>query len=384
MAAEDLASSGYLDPLREALDSSFTSSDPSLRAPEPVSEAHGSSAVGETPIPAQQDAPSGDAAPADDGWKAEYDERLAAWRAEAAVARQKAEEERARWAAIRDAERAAGESRRREERAAEERRGRESALSSGEWDAAGSSAPAVSGSAAESSNSAQEGRDAVTRARLGEALVAAEVEVLAVPLEGSDGEPSVVDARDLTTSEPEGTGHMFSSMQSDFPSVVSLGSTPPTIPSLFQTDTDSAVEVSNGEDKSSPDADESSLNESAPSRRRPGASRPTASASAAAAAAASAQAAQNDEKRTAERDAKAVAAAAEVPKSLALSVFSPGLPWRARLLALAGTLAINLALPFVNGVMLGFGEIFAKNYIAVWIGWSRRPKGAATAVGVRY
>ncbi|KZT53248.1 hypothetical protein CALCODRAFT_56245 [Calocera cornea HHB12733] len=383
MAAEDLASSGYLDPLRDALDSSFTSTDPSLRAPEPSSEAQGSTAPkSETPVPAQQGS-SSDAPPAaDDGWKVEYDERLAAWRAEAAVARQKAEEERARWGAIRDTERAAADSRRKEEQAAAEQRGRESAFSSGEWEAAGSSSAGVSGSARESADAALEGREGVTRARLGEAHIAAEVELLGVPLEGSEGEPSVADARDLTTSEPEGTGHMFSS---DFPSVVSLGSTPPTIPSLFQTDTDSPVEVSNGEDKSSPDADESSLNESAPSRRRPGGSRPTASASAAAAAVASAQAAQrSDDKRAAEKEARAVAAAAEVPKSLALSVFSPGLPWRARLIALAGTLAINLALPFLNGIMLGFGEIFAKNYIAVWIGWSKRPKGAVTAVGVRY
>ncbi|OAX31882.1 hypothetical protein K503DRAFT_777212, partial [Rhizopogon vinicolor AM-OR11-026] len=36
---------------------------------------------------------------------------------------------------------------------------------------------------------------------------------------------------------------------------------------------------------------------------------------------------------------------------------------------LLSSLAINLFLPFMNGVTLGFGEIFAKNVLAGWIGW---------------
>ncbi len=43
------------------------------------------------------------------------------------------------------------------------------------------------------------------------------------------------------------------------------------------------------------------------------------------------------------------------------------------------SLAINFLLPFVNGVMLGFGEIFAKNIVLEW--W--RPGSSATMTGVR-
>lgn len=57
------------------------------------------------------------------------------------------------------------------------------------------------------------------------------------------------------------------------------------------------------------------------------------------------------------------------PISTALAVFDPDLPTRTRVLALVATLGINLLLPFINGVMLGFGEIFAKNVVG-WTGWT--------------
>ncbi|OJA10549.1 hypothetical protein AZE42_11999 [Rhizopogon vesiculosus] len=44
---------------------------------------------------------------------------------------------------------------------------------------------------------------------------------------------------------------------------------------------------------------------------------------------------------------------------------------------LLSSLAIDLLLPFMNGVMLGFGEIFAKNVLAWWIGW--RTQGGRVA-----
>ncbi|KOS15506.1 proteophosphoglycan ppg4 [Malassezia pachydermatis] len=50
------------------------------------------------------------------------------------------------------------------------------------------------------------------------------------------------------------------------------------------------------------------------------------------------------------------------------TIMAPGLPWRRRLLLLTASLAINLGLPFINGVMLGFGEIFARAFLAPWIG----------------
>jgi hypothetical protein len=58
-----------------------------------------------------------------------------------------------------------------------------------------------------------------------------------------------------------------------------------------------------------------------------------------------------------------------VQQSFTMAVFDPSLSTRSRLKALASSLAVNLLLPFVNGVMLGFGEIFAKNFVLQWLGW---------------
>lgn len=50
------------------------------------------------------------------------------------------------------------------------------------------------------------------------------------------------------------------------------------------------------------------------------------------------------------------------------AICAPGVSWQRRLFLVTATLAINLGLPFLNGVMLGFGEIFARAFIAPWIG----------------
>lgn len=62
-------------------------------------------------------------------------------------------------------------------------------------------------------------------------------------------------------------------------------------------------------------------------------------------------------------------ARASQPPSLTVSIFGRGLTPRARVLAIISSLAINMLLPFVNGVMLGFGEIFARNVIGPFFGW---------------
>lgn len=54
--------------------------------------------------------------------------------------------------------------------------------------------------------------------------------------------------------------------------------------------------------------------------------------------------------------------------SLTVALFSPGLTWQRRGYLLLASIAINLGLPFINGVMLGFGEIFARGILAPWIG----------------
>ena len=49
-------------------------------------------------------------------------------------------------------------------------------------------------------------------------------------------------------------------------------------------------------------------------------------------------------------------------------IFSHGLSWKRRALLFTAVVAINIGLPFINGLMLGFGEIFARAFIAPWIG----------------
>jgi hypothetical protein len=67
---------------------------------------------------------------------------------------------------------------------------------------------------------------------------------------------------------------------------------------------------------------------------------------------------------------------------MTLAVFDPTLPGSTRFWALCSSLSINFLLPFVNGVMLGFGEIFAKTVIVEWLGWG--PSVAANVgLGIR-
>ena len=68
--------------------------------------------------------------------------------------------------------------------------------------------------------------------------------------------------------------------------------------------------------------------------------------------------------------------------SATMAIFDASLPIQTRLGALASSLAINCLLPFINGVMLGFGEIFAKNVVVGWLGW-KLPGSGITNVGVK-
>ncbi|KAF8623621.1 hypothetical protein AX17_007323 [Amanita inopinata Kibby_2008] len=71
----------------------------------------------------------------------------------------------------------------------------------------------------------------------------------------------------------------------------------------------------------------------------------------------------------------------QAPETATLAIFDSSLSARTRVKAILASLAINLVLPFVNGVMLGFGEVFAKNVIIGWFGW-RQPGSIASSVGV--
>ncbi|KAG6887919.1 hypothetical protein C0995_011627 [Termitomyces sp. Mi166 len=72
------------------------------------------------------------------------------------------------------------------------------------------------------------------------------------------------------------------------------------------------------------------------------------------------------------------------PLSATMAIFDSTLSTRTRVKALFSSLTINLLLPFVNGVMLGFGEIFAKNVVLQWFGWKPVGPGyvaASTGIG---
>jgi hypothetical protein len=72
---------------------------------------------------------------------------------------------------------------------------------------------------------------------------------------------------------------------------------------------------------------------------------------------------------------------ADVSQTATLAAFDPSLSVRTRIKAVLASLAINLLLPFVNGVMLGFGEVFAKNVVIGWFGW-QRPGSTAGSRGI--
>ncbi|VDC07206.1 unnamed protein product [Peniophora sp. CBMAI 1063] len=69
--------------------------------------------------------------------------------------------------------------------------------------------------------------------------------------------------------------------------------------------------------------------------------------------------------------------------SATLTIFDSTLSTRTRVWALVGAVGINLLLPFVNGVMLGFGEIFAKDVVMGWLGWGKGTSGVGLRTGSR-
>ncbi|KAG6374507.1 hypothetical protein JVT61DRAFT_4551 [Boletus reticuloceps] len=72
-----------------------------------------------------------------------------------------------------------------------------------------------------------------------------------------------------------------------------------------------------------------------------------------------------------------------VPPSTLPSIMDNRVAPRTRLSLVLSSLSINLLLPFINGVMLGFGEIFAKDVIIGWFGWKTRHGSTAAGLGLR-
>ncbi|GAA5938363.1 uncharacterized protein JCM15063_000715 [Sporobolomyces koalae] len=77
--------------------------------------------------------------------------------------------------------------------------------------------------------------------------------------------------------------------------------------------------------------------------------------------------------------------AADSAPSLTLAISSAWhtAPWSRKLWAIIASVAINVGLPFVNGVMLGFGELFARNVLGVRFGWPLHNDTATTGSSSR-
>ncbi|GAA5869220.1 hypothetical protein JCM16303_000396 [Sporobolomyces ruberrimus] len=73
--------------------------------------------------------------------------------------------------------------------------------------------------------------------------------------------------------------------------------------------------------------------------------------------------------------------AADSAPSLTLAISSAWhtAPWSRKIWAIIASVAINVGLPFVNGVMLGFGELFARNVLGVRFGWPLHNNTSTTA-----
>ncbi|GAB1527214.1 hypothetical protein RhiTH_010389 [Rhizoctonia solani] len=292
-------------------------------------------------------APASD--PIADSWKDEYDARVATWRAESAEARTKAEAERAKWEELR----ASGHVPEHET-----------------WETVGSSVAAESDVTLSESTGTSA---SVPGTNLGgEAHGSIADQVNAPPV------TSVADARDLVSGEKDGGNGADVLAQS------TLGY-PPSAASIRTLETEdvdaspvnlSGAELSAGEGVNTWEEVHSigSSFPSLPEQHNTNAIplQPTYRPR---------QVTQKKEKSHHHHSRHSHNQPAPTPPpSLTLSIFDSSLPTRTRVIALFSSLAINMFLPFVNGVMLGFGEIFARNVIGPWFGW---PKPVATSVGIR-
>ncbi|KAI0346541.1 hypothetical protein BDW22DRAFT_1481573 [Trametopsis cervina] len=269
-----------------------------------------------------------------DEWKSEYDEHVAEWRTRSAEQRQKAEAERAKWEAVRAEKEKAGVDWK--DSVLEERR--RSMRLSGVVNIPGLETPGAGTASGTASVSGWESVHAGTEGGASPSVVDARDLVAGERQRDTaqtGGEPSASnsppDAHSRATSEPDSSKHekweeIPSDMTSSFPSM--------TIPSDIHSPISSSHQL-------------------------------------------------EQHHRSSHQTTHAGHHAHDKPVSATAAAFDSRLSTRTRVLAVASSLAINLLLPFVNGVMLGFGEIFAKNVLVGWLGWKVPGKNIATNVGVR-
>ncbi|KAF8575234.1 hypothetical protein K439DRAFT_1665143, partial [Ramaria rubella] len=315
------------DPLQAALATAFA--DSPLVAPGPsASTSASSSAQSNAPEAALEAEMEGSG---DDAWKEGYEQMLTSWRAESAVARDKAEKERERWRVIREQEAE------REKRAGPEHK-------EPEWETVVESST-TEVFRADATRTIPEG----TGRRPSASQEAARVVHLNPRRRSS---PSPADGRDLVAGETSRLG--ADPIESLLPHIESTQSTSRRasyVATAPQSNTDDHGLSSSRTWEEVPSIESSFPSLSFPDRSPPGSLEPR-------------------ERPTYQRP--------PAPPSVTLAIFDSSLSPRARALALVSSLAINLLLPFVNGVMLGFGEIFAKNIVG-FFGW----KIPGTAVGIR-
>ncbi|KAA1467461.1 hypothetical protein DENSPDRAFT_926624 [Dentipellis sp. KUC8613] len=364
------------DLLQAALDTAFSVEDlprqsatapepePTV-APEPQPESESEPAPQEQPAPLTVEptptAPAADteSAPASavsaedyEAWKAEYDAQVAAWHKESAAARAHAAAERAKWESIREQEQ------------------RESKAVSESWES-------VSGREAQEHEREQE--------ELGAALARAQGKLASADV-GADA-PSAADARDLVAGEHSGA-HTQEFVEAALPRPTTE---PEPEPAHEASEPAHAPETSEHA-SSSPHWEDvpSSLTSSFPSMSFPENSRPESPDQARAHHHEHAHHEHHHDHHH-EHEHEHHGHGHEHPHhhrpepaspSATLAIFDSTLSPRTRAWALVSALAINMLLPFVNGVMLGFGEIFAKNVVVGWFGFGTRGSGVQTAKNV--
>ncbi|EMD34100.1 hypothetical protein CERSUDRAFT_117605 [Gelatoporia subvermispora B] len=330
--------------LQSALSTAFTPAPLPRQTAQPPEPAPASVPA---PEPAAEPAPSAPAevaidADADARWRAEYEQHVAEWRQRSAEQRDKAEQERARWEEIRERER-------------EEAKQLGKVESSWENVGASTSASAIASTSA--------------------SVTAGE-------------SPSPVDVRDLVTGEGQG-GHTQEFLETVLPgSHAEQPSTEESSPPAHAHGPDSDPDSGSGSNKHEKWEDiPSSLTSSYPSLSFPSdphsPQSPTQTLHARphgthAHAHSHGHKHSHDHEHAAHDHHHAHAPAhGHKGGSATLAIFDGTLSTGARARALLASVAINLLLPFVNGVMLGFGEIFAKNVLVRWLGW--RSPGAVVA-----
>ncbi|KAF9476701.1 hypothetical protein BDN70DRAFT_156305 [Pholiota conissans] len=301
-------STNAFDLLESALDQAFSEPPPreALQSESAFVQEENTTASDSQPsAPPASEAPSGPAsgesAPQEDGWKAEYEAQVQNWRAQSAEAREKAEKERLRWEAIRAIER---------EEAAKRK-------------AAGIVDEPV--------------------APISESIV-----------ETTEHWESVEEVS-TTEATADSSSTAFEHVEKEVVEQ-SISISANATPSAVLPRTDSHLETATNESQKWEDVP--SVTSSFPSMSFP------------------------DHNGTPLRQTQP--APQPAPVSLTLAIFDSSLSTRTRVTAFFSALAVNLFLPFVNGVMLGFGEIFAKNVVMQWFGW--KPSGPAstvTNVGIR-